>query len=58
MRTSPNVFYVGDVIKEHRITRYYRRGNGKEMLSLERKDGQRAQLSFSQVKHLEGKRTG
>lgn len=58
MRTSANVFYIGDVIKDFRIVGYYRRGNGKEMLSLQRKDGQRAQLSFSQVKHLEGWQSG
>lgn len=58
MRKSKNVFYIGDVINDFRITSYYRRGNGKEMLSLERKDGQRAQLSFSQVKHLEGWQSG
>lgn len=58
MRKSKNVFYIGDVINDFRITSYYRRSNSKEMLSLERKDGQRAQLSFSQVQHLEGNRTG
>lgn len=58
MRKSKNVFYIGDVIDGFRISSYYRRSGGKEMLSLERKDGQRAQLSFKQVKHMEGIRTG
>lgn len=58
MRKSPNVFYIGDVISDFRINAYYSRSNGKEMLSLQRRDGQRAQLSFKQVKHLEGWQSG
>ena len=58
MRKSNNVFYIGDVINDFRITSYYSRANGKEMLSLQRKDGQRAQLSFKQVQHLEGWQSG
>jgi hypothetical protein len=59
MRKSPNVFYIGDVIKQQRITHYYRRADGKEMLTLEGiANYQRAQLSFKQVKHLEGWQSG
>ena len=59
MRTSPNIFYVGDVIKQQQITNYYRRGDGKEMLTLQGiANFQKAQLSFRQVKHLEGMRIG
>lgn len=59
MRKSPNIYYVADVIKQQRITNYYRRADGKEMLTLEGlANYQRAQLSFKQVKHLEGWQSG
>ena len=59
MRTSPNIFYVGDVIKQQQITNYYRRKDGKEMLTLQGIENfQKAQLSFKQVKHLEGWQSG
>ena len=59
MRISPNIYYVGDVIKQQRITNYYRRKDGKEMLTLQSITSYgRAQLSLRQVQHLEGIRTG
>lgn len=59
MRTSPNIFYVGDVIQQQRITNYYRRGDGKEMFTLQGiANFQKAQLSFKQVQHLEGWQSG